>query len=292
MLLAGLIASARGVPLIFDPLTSRYEERVIDRGQVPAGSWLAWWYRQTDRAGCYAADRVLFETNAQIDYFVETFGVAREKCRRLWLGADEAVMRARPAPRIDTRFTVFFYGRFSPLHGIEHIVDAAAILEQCGEAVRFVIAGAYTQLQERATQRGVSTITFMEPVPPARLAELMSDADVCLGTFGTAARARRVIPYKVFDALAVGRAVITADTPAVREALTSGTDVWTCASGDARALADAIATLKHDPVLRGRLAANGRRTFVERFSAEALTADLAAIVGEVAGGGRAHPVSR
>jgi glycosyltransferase involved in cell wall biosynthesis len=295
VLLASLIARARGVPLIFDPLTSRYEERVIDRQQVSAGSWLASWYRLTDRAGCLAADRLLLETDAQIDYFVETFGVAREKCRRLWLGADETVMRPQTVARRDGRFTVFFYGRFSPLHGIEHIVDAASLLEQRGEEVRFLIVGAgqtYASIRERAAQRGVSTLTFMEPVPHARLAELMSAADVCLGTFGTAARARRVIPYKVFDALAVSRPVITADTPAIREALEGGTDVLTCASGDGQALADAIATLKHDPSLRERLAANGHRVFMARFSAEALTSDLAAIVGELAGGGRAHPVPR
>ena len=44
MFLAGLLAKMRGVPLVFDPLTSRYEERVIDRKLTRVGSALARWY--------------------------------------------------------------------------------------------------------------------------------------------------------------------------------------------------------------------------------------------------------
>ena len=295
MFIASLVAKMRRVPLVFDPLTSRYEERVVDRRLVREGSWLARWYLATDKAGCKAADRILLETDAQIAYFVETFGLTREKCRRIWLGADEDVMHPRPAAVRLEAFTVFFYGRFSPLHGIEHIVKAAALLERRREAVRFVIVGGgqtYQMIRDLANQLGVSTVTFLDPVAYPELAMMMSDADVCLGTFGTTARAGRVIPYKVFDALAVGRPVITADTPAIREALTGGEDVWLCPAGDSEALANAIVTLKADPELRKRLAANGRRVFQERFSVEAMTRDLTAVVSQLVRDERAHPVPR
>lgn len=291
VLLASLVARQHGVPLIFDPLTSRYEERVVDRRQVDARSVTAWWYRQSDRFGCRVADCILLETAAQIDYFVEAFGVPREKCRRVWLGADDDVMRPPAAsPPPNETFTVFFYGRFSPLHGIEHIIEAAARLERDGEAVRFVIVGGgqmYEPIRALAARRGVTTVTFVDPVPYATLAGMIAAADVCLGTFGTAARATRVIPYKVFDALAVGRPILTADTPAIREALVPGEDVWTCPGGDPDALAAAVVTLKRDPELRARLARRGHQVFLDRFSVEALTRDLTAIVRDVIGDRRA-----
>lgn len=295
VLLAALVSRLRGVPLIFDPLTSRYEERVVDRQQVPPRSLLAWWYRTSDAVGCRAADRVILETGAQMQYFQETFGIPAAKCRRLWLGSDDEIMHPRETRRDDERFTVFFYGRFSPLHGIEHILEAAKILERRGAPARFLIVGGgqtYQPMRALADRLGVSTVTFRDPVPYGELAAMMSAADVCLGTFGRNARARRVIPYKVFDALAVGRPVITADTPAIREALTVGEDVWVCPSGDSEALADAIATLARDPGLRRRLAENGHRAFREYFSPEALGRDLAAIISEIDRSGRADSLPR
>jgi glycosyltransferase involved in cell wall biosynthesis len=300
ILLARLLCRLRRVPLVFDPLTSRYEEKVIDRRLVPRWSWLASWYAFVDKTGCRAADRVLLETEEQISYFVDTFGVPRSRFRRLWLGADDEIMR-RPAsgspgmwwPR--DAFTVFFYGRFSPLHGVEHIIQAAALLEQRADPVQFVFVGAgqtYQMSRDLVTKLGLSTVTFLESVPYAQLAPMMAEADVCLGSFGTTARARRVIPNKVFDALAVGRPVVTADTPGSREALTHGRHAWLCHAGDAEALADAIGYLKREPELRRRLAEEGHRLFEQRFSLEAMTRDLTGIIGELVGEAGAHSVPR
>lgn len=295
MFLARLLASVKNARLIFDPLTSRYEEKVIDRELVSARSWLGRWYAFSDRAGCRAADRILLETDHQISYFAQTFGADRVKCRRVWLGADDEVMRPQAASRSTEAFTVFFYGRFSPLHGVEHIVQAAAHLEQDRNTVRFVVVGAgqtYKRARELATRLGVSSITFLDPVPYPKLAVMMSHADVCLGSFGTTARAQRVIPNKVFDALSVGKPVITADTPGVREVMTHGEHAWLCAPGDGRAMADAIARLKQDPELCRTLAANGHQLFKERFSLDAMTRDLVEIVLEFVPQHGAHPLPR
>jgi glycosyltransferase involved in cell wall biosynthesis len=294
VLAASLVARARGVPLMFDPLVSRYEERVVDRRLVPEGTWLARWYRAIDAVGCRVADRILLETDAQIAYFAETFGIARSKCRRLWLGADDEIMRPHPATPRDV-FTVFFYGRFSPLHGVEHIIDAAAHLERRGERVRFVLVGGgqtHRQAVAQVERLGVTTVSFVAPVPFSELPRMMSEADLCLGSFGTTARAQRVIPYKVFDGLAVGRPVLTADSPAVREGLVYGRDVWLSPFGDGAALADAVVHLKQRPELRAALAQTGHRTFLQRFSLEALTRDLAGIVSNVLGDHGAHPLPR
>jgi len=294
---AHLVGRRVGAPVIFDPLTSRYEEKVIDRKLVRAGSPLAWWYRTTDRIGCRQADRILLETEAQIDYFVQTFGVERGRFRRFWLGTDESVMRPRPRTAPTTgAFTVFFYGRFSPLHGVEHIIDAAAELERRHQAVRFVLVGAgqtYADARARATRLAVKSIEFPGVVSYTTLAAMMADADLCLGSFGMTARAQRVVPNKVFDALAMARPILTADTPGAREALTHGHDAWLCAPGNGGAIANAILDLKSDPARLTALADNGHALFRARFSSDALTDALTAIVRELVPArrspARAHP---
>jgi glycosyltransferase involved in cell wall biosynthesis len=295
---AWYVARQHGVPLIFDPLTSRYEERVVDRNQVDPDSLLARWYRATDHAGCRLADCVLLETNTQIDYFSRTFGIAPSKFRRLWLGADDDVMRPYAFDSLGARtsdFTVFFYGRYSPLHGIEHIIRAAALLERRRDRVKFILVGqgqTYAAIRQLAEALGVQSVEFRDPVPFVELPGLMALSDACLGTFGTTERATRVIPYKVFDALAVGKPVLTADTPAIREALVPGQDIATCGGGSADDLADALSRLKRDHDRRRHIAANGHRVYRERFSLNAITADLVEIVGDLTRGPVADPVPR
>ncbi len=45
----------------------------------------------------------------------------------------------------------------------------------------------------------------------------IADADVCLGIFGTSAKAANAIPNKAYQILAVGRPLVTRDSPAIRE---------------------------------------------------------------------------
>ena len=59
----------------------------------------------------------------------------------------------------------------------------------------------------------LSGLVELEQLP----AEIASAA-LCLGIFGTTAKAARVVPHKVFQCLAVGRPVLTADTAAIRSA--------------------------------------------------------------------------
>jgi glycosyltransferase involved in cell wall biosynthesis len=296
MLAARCLATVKGVPLIFDPLTSRYEEKVIDRQLVAPRSPLAWWYKTIDGIGCRAADCVLLETDLQAAHFEQTFRLPPGRVRRLWLGADDDVLHPQPWPdRPSDPFRVFFYGWFSPLHGVEHIIDAAARLEARGDAVRFVLVGSGQTLgasKALVERLGVGSVSFLPGVPYADLAPLMGDADLCLGSFGTTARAQRVVPNKVFDALAVQRPILTADTPAARQILTHGRNAWLCAAGSGEAIADAIMELKSRPDRLRSIARNGYDLFVQRFSLDALTRDFAAIVNPLVQRHRAHSVPR
>ena len=47
----------------------------------------------------------------------------------------------------------------------------------------------------------------------------MADHDVCLGIFGTGAKAPRVVPNKVFQGAAAGCAIVTSDTAPQRRVL-------------------------------------------------------------------------
>jgi glycosyltransferase involved in cell wall biosynthesis len=108
----------------------------------------------------------------------------------------------------------------------------------------------------------------------------MACADIVLGIFGVTPKACMVIPNKVYQALAVGRAVITADTAAVRELFTNGEDLLMVPPGDAAALARAIERLGSDPLLRRRIAARGGQRIREGYHPAAVAGRLGDILRE------------
>jgi glycosyltransferase involved in cell wall biosynthesis len=95
-------------------------------------------------------------------------------------------------------------------------------------------------------------------------------AGCALGVFGTSEKARRVIPNKVFQALACGVPVITADTPASRELLVDEDSALLVPPGDADSLATAVRHLAEDPALARRLADGGLHAYRAQASEHVL----------------------
>jgi glycosyltransferase involved in cell wall biosynthesis len=282
MPLAKLVCSFKKRPVIFDAFISLYDSAVWDRQLFHPESFTAKRLYYFDKLACRLADIVLLDTDTHIRYFVDTFRLPRRKFRRVWAGADGDSMYPRPYVHDNAAFTVFFYGSFIPLHGAEYIIRAAKILARQSPDIHFTVIGSGQTLQmARELAVGLSNVQFLGRVAYDQLPGLMSEAQLCLGIFGTTAKVQRVIPNKVFDALAVGRPVISADTPAIKEALTHGENVWLCPAGDGEALADAILTLKKDNGLRERIAENGHCYFKRHFSINAIAKELRFVIGSL-----------
>jgi spore maturation protein CgeB len=79
------------------------------------------------------------------------------------------------------------------------------------------------------------------------LPAVISRSDVCIGVVGSTAKAGRVVANKVYQAMAMGRVVVTADSPAIREFFSDGRDVCLVPGGDPAALAEKIEFLFRHP---------------------------------------------
>jgi glycosyltransferase involved in cell wall biosynthesis len=98
----------------------------------------------------------------------------------------------------------------------------------------------------------------------------LARARCALGIFGTSDKAARVIPNKVFQALACGAPVVTADTPAARELLVDGESALLVPRGDPETLAAAVRRLRDEAGLAMRVAAGGAEAYRTRASEEVL----------------------
>ena len=108
----------------------------------------------------------------------------------------------------------------------------------------------------------------IEVVQPEDRALAVAHSGIVLGTF----RDSRAIPAIVFEALATGAPVVTADTDAARELLADGDSALLVPPESPGALGEAIDRLAGDETLRTQIAARGQQVFRERASREVLGA--------------------
>jgi glycosyltransferase involved in cell wall biosynthesis len=269
-------------PLVFDPLVSRYDTLVGDWGIHPEGSAQARWNRGIDRWSLGLADVVLCDTWAHGDLF-ERLGARRSRLRRVLVGAEDAFFEIGPAPDSGP-LRILYIGGFLPLHGVRTVIEAVARLEREPSGLpdfRVTLVGKgieYDACRDLAARSRLERLEFMGPCPYDHSPRMVESAHVVLGAFGITEKAARVIPHKVYQGLAAGRAVVTGDGPALREVFSPDTHLLAVPRGDAISLAGALSRLMREGDTRARLAERGRGRMREIGTVERIGADLRAAI--------------
>jgi glycosyltransferase involved in cell wall biosynthesis len=260
--------AAQRRPVVFNPLISLTDTLVEDRARFRRGSIAARLLERVDRAAFRAADLVVADTEEHAGLFRDLGARRVEVCL---VGAEERVFR--PGRQMREPFTALFIGKLIPLHGIETVLAAAKLAPE----IQFRVIGS-GQL-EHVLESRPPNVDWIRWVEYAQLPAQLHACGCALGIFGTTAKAQRVIPNKVFQALACGAPVITADTPAIHE-LGEGA-LALVPPGDAQALADAVRRLADNGELRAELSARGLTAYSERASEAILGARWRALIEEL-----------
>jgi glycosyltransferase involved in cell wall biosynthesis len=275
MAAAARYARRHALPLLIDPLTSAYDKQVYEKYHLPVDSLRARWLLRYERWLFSGADRVLADTPEHARFFTQTLGVDPAKVNIVYVGAEEPLFAPAPAATIDGELEVLFFGSFIPLQGPQVIVEAARLYQ--GPPVRWTLLGEgplRADSQRRA--RGLSTVHFENRIPYRDLPARIHRAHILLGVFGPTAKAGRVMPNKVFQALACGRPLVTCRAPSYPDELLTAENsgiTWVPAA-DPAALAAAVATLAGQPQ---KLAATGmaaRTSYEKYFSTDMIREQL------------------
>ncbi len=267
VLLLRLLARGR-TPIVFAPLMSVTETLVDDRRLFTASSPRGRLARLFDRLSLRAADIIIADTAAHKDYLQERLELAGRPIVVHYIGADESFyepgIAGLPAelPRM-----VLFYGQYVPLHGTDVIVRAAAKLAGRDD-LRFCLIGTGPQRQRaQSVARSLGAkISFEDWVDFTRLPRRVASASICLGIFGRGEKASMVIPTKVYQAAAAGKAVVTAETPAVKEVFAHGRNIYLCPPADAEALAAAVETVIDQTAVSRQIGEGAREIMASRLS--------------------------
>lgn len=245
------LARLRGARICWDVFISAYDTVVIDRAMVPKRGFVARLIYAAEWLATRAVDLVLLDTREHARHVAELFGLDQRKVRSVWVGVEDDTFRREALPLREGPVNVLFYGQFIPLHGLDTIVDAIARLSGRADApdMRFTIVGTgqeAARIDAKLANLNLASVERIQWVDYARLPALIAASDICLGVFASGGKAARVIPNKVFQILAVGRPLVTMDSPAIREIVEPGAAVRLVPPGDADALADALAALATD----------------------------------------------
>lgn len=255
---AAALARARRAPLVVDAMISLSDTLLGDRERV--GKLTGTSLYRLDRFAVRCADLLITDTKSHADYFASEFGVSRERIGVVPVGAESQLFPPAPPPEGEVR--ALFYGKLSPLHGLSTVLEAA---RQPGAPPLRIIGGGQLKpwLDAELARDRPAGLEHVEWVPYEELGGELASASISLGIFGTSEKAKRVVPNKVYQAMAVGRPIVTADTPGARELLTDGEDAILVPPGEAEPLGAALKRLAADSELRARLGENARRRFQE-----------------------------
>jgi len=276
---AAIWAKKWNVPLILDPLISAYEKEVFERRKWLPDSRQAEKLRKWEANLFSSADVLVADTSAHAAFFHDRLLVSPENTRVLYVGAEAGLFEYLPPAQPGPPFELLFYGSFLELHGVDVIVEAAKRLNR--PDVTWVLLGEGDMKEGiQAEVNRYPNIQFESWIPYTTLPDRIARAHILLGIFGPTVLTDLVIPNKIFQAMAVGRPVITSYSKAYTDSLEGQNTIGWVPSGDPQALADMAGAWLRNPEDLERRGSETRALFDRYFSPAQLQTALKEIIDQ------------
>lgn len=211
-------------------------------------------------------------------------GIPREKMAFVPNGIDPSMWESRcgPEERQALGFTpehvvVSYVGTLGMAHGLSTILDVAARLRTEAPNVRFLLVGDGSDgvaLRERLTRDGLTNVTMPGMVARERVPGLLAASDILLVSLKASPMFEKVLPSKLFEAMAAGRAIVMSVGGEARSVLERAEGGVAVEPGNGDAIATAIIELAGDPERRERLGTAGRAFVQQEFTRDRWAAEM------------------
>ena len=233
--------------------------------------------------------RLILQNNDDMAAFAKA-GLARPELTRLVMGSGVDLERFMPrAPSAQKSHhaqptRVVLAARLLWDKGIAEYVEAARQLKAKGLPIRFLLAGAPDPGNPAAIPQAT-----LDGWQAEGLIELLGQVSDMAALFATADMVvlpsyREGLPKSLIEAAACALPLVTTDVPGCREVVTHEVDGLLVPVKDARALANAMERLHHDPAWARQLGLAARARALREFDENIVISKTLAVYGELLGG--------
>lgn len=229
------------------------------------------------------ARRIIVVTKGFKEYITDK-GIPSEKVQVVTNGIDMALYPEKEFPAklaaefdVNGRFVVAYIGTIGINHGLRTLLDAAERLLDRPE-VRFLIVGDGADreaLENDASKRGLDNVRFVGARPRSEMPDFHALADVVVVPLKKADYFRRVIPSKIFVAMAMARPVLIGVEGESREIIEKAGAGIGVDPENPESLERAIRTLLEIKNTQNfkQMGENGRRAVADLYNWEKLSVD-------------------
>lgn len=259
--------------VVFNPLLIFYTGFVDEQKILKKEDLLARIIKWGESLIYKMVDLAIADTPYQESYMINEFHVPKEKIKCVPIGADDTVYKYTPYTNTTGhKLNVMYYGLYSPIHGVQYLMQAALRLKK-NKDIHFTMVGNGQSFQKNydfAQKENLTNIQFYHNTPESEHVAILQTADVFLGFLEDHPTVERVIPNKVYQGVALGKVVLTADAPVIRSVFTDHQDIMTIKPASVDALVNALEELSQKPELRTKIARAGYELYSQQFTSKAV----------------------
>ena len=255
-----------------------------------AGTVLQWLFRRAEGMNVRRSDQIITLTGGLRRMLVGRYGIPEGKVQVIPSGTDSGHFRsedpaaARRKIGLDPeRPVVGFVGLFYRHQGVPVLLEAIAQLRSTMPGLLGLIVGdgvmrpTWEALARRLEI--ADCVRFTRQVPYSEVPGYLNAMDIVVAPF-TSNRGE-TSPFKILDALACGRPVVSSDLPSVRLLAEASRAVALVPPDDPKALAEELRRLLADPARREELGRRGRAFVLAQHDWDRIGDQMAAVLGRL-----------
>ncbi len=228
------------------------------------------------RIGLRCADSVIFQNDDDYNEFIDNRLVDKRKCNIVnGSGVDMTRFERKPYPE---RVTFFMLSRIMHAKGVLEYVSAAKIVKERYPDVRFMLLGAFENIQDSIPQD-----SFTKEYIDSGVVDYFGESSDIPSYYAQSSvyvlpSYREGTPRTVLEAMSMGRAVITTDAPGCRQTVIDGVTGYLVPTKDVNAVVEAMERFIKDSSLVEKMGEESYNYCYSKYRVELINSEMLRII--------------